>query len=144
MKWNDAIKKNYQMGSWMSIMRIRAWRTRSVTIVRQMRARKGDDLGCRMRVFAGGVLPAGGEKTFLQSGRFRKDEVTTKMCPGDLVFDKIHCHLLWIIGKISFCRGMVAPGMLIHRLRITVFRQATAGNPHVVDIRAIGRIPSER
>jgi hypothetical protein len=27
--------------------------------------------------------------------------MTTKMGSDDLAFDKNHCHLLWIIGKIS-------------------------------------------
>jgi hypothetical protein len=27
--------------------------------------------------------------------------MTVKICSDDLAFDKIHCHLLWIIGKIN-------------------------------------------
>jgi hypothetical protein len=34
--------------------------------------------------------------------------MTKKMAPGDLAFDKNHCHLLWIIGKISSAGDLLA------------------------------------
>jgi hypothetical protein len=65
----------------------------------------GDSVDGYMRYPTVG-LTAGGptgprRQAIFQPGRVQRDEMSAKMDDSDLTFDKIRCHLLWIIGKNS-------------------------------------------